>query len=217
MWNNVVLLVGILLEVGVLAGLITRRRVRAAVLLPFWLLAHIGLAAALLWQPTLMTWEFWNKTQYALIVLDALLALEVGARVSTNLPGMRRQLTLGLALSAVIVLVLLHAMPGRPFATSVLPAMAAGVGMFCLWTFTSSMGMAVPLDPLHRMLLLGLLVVSMLFTATWAEVRDDPTVAGHINIFVFLAFLAALLRVVWRRNEQQFPELARRLLWPWHA
>lgn len=217
MWQKILLVIGIMLEAGILTGLVARRRVRAAVLLPVWLVAHMGVSAALLVRPSLMTWAFWNAKHAAFFVLDGLLILEVAARMGTNLAGVRRWLTLGIAASGVFITWSLHVTSGHPFTTWVLPVLAAGVAALCLWTFVTAIVMLLPLDPLHRVLLVGLVVVSMLYAVTWAGVRDDTSVAAHVNVYAFVVLLAALLQVAWRPVGAHGPELPRRFLWPWHA
>jgi hypothetical protein len=206
------------LEVLALVGLVVRGHVRAAVLLPVWLLAHIAIRLALALHPELNTWDFWNAKELATLALTLLLGLEIGARMSMHLPGLRRALTRDLVLLGLAVGALSRAELSGPVTTRLLPALGIVTALLFATLLAEAYLFYVPLARLHRVLLLGVPLTSMLYGVTWRRAADDTTVAAYANAVAFGLFMLVLCRAAWRREPvADVPRELVYLFWPWRA
>jgi hypothetical protein len=209
---------GTILSLVIIAGLFARRHVRAAALLPVLLAWTAAVNLTLFVRPDLLTWPFWIGQELVGLALTGLLGLEIGARLSTHLPGLRRKLTWEVILWGLTAAALLSSLPPGPISTHLLPALAVIVGGFFTLVLFEATLFFLPLSRLHRTLLVGVSLSSFVYAIALSRMIDDTTVADYTNVLMSLAFLVALAAAAWQREEAP-PRMEPRvvsLLWPWH-
>lgn len=209
---------GPVLELAVLAGLIVRRRVRRAWLLPAFLTAVLATNSAVALVPTLATWDFWliKEAAHALLLLG--LGLEVSARMLKPLPGAALLATLlGLGVVAATGVVL-HDAPRQYLLFELIPRVLAGTAGLYIVVFLVQAVFIVPVDPLHKAILLGLSPYMLVYAITWGRVGSLAAgdTADLVNRLMAAFALLMLLEAAWK-HEGAPPAPARlvRRLWPW--
>jgi hypothetical protein len=209
---------GPVLEAAVLAGLIVRRRLHYAYLLPVFLLAALvpGLAVAL--APSVFTWHVWllQEALHAALLLG--LGVEVSVRMMARLRGPAATMVfLGLVLAAATGSVL-RAAPQRYVLFEVVPRVLAGTAGLYVGAFLVQWFFAVPVDRLHQAILLGLSPYMLVYAITWGRVTSAAgvAVADVVNPLMFLFALLVLLQAAWQTEDNpSAPHWLLSFLWPW--
>lgn len=229
--ERLVLVVGVLLRIVVMAGLWKRGRVRRVPLL----LAYLAVTALtegtrLAFPDTARDWNFWIARQVAAGALVALVVLDVSRAVFVRLPGAaaRSRRALLLVVAATVLAVYLApgigtSQPGASWrfvlVTQVLPRLAFGTVGLCLATLFTMALHLVPLDPLHRVVLLGLSLYLTLYAGTLGAAADSEWgrfLTYHVTPLVHVAVLASWAYAAWRREDEPpaRPEVVKALQ-PW--
>lgn len=206
------------LEVGVLAGLVARGRVRRLWSLPLLLVGLLlsGLLVAV-W-PTLRTWRFWTAKETAHALLFFVLGLEIVVRVFSRLPFAALATRASIGVLALVTIVLLLLPPHGHPALTLVPRLLASAAWLYLGVLAIRLLFIVPLDPLHKTVLVAVGPYMMFYAYTWGRVDSREAVAhvGYLNAMAFTLVLGALLWAAWR--DEPAPEAAPetvRFLWPW--
>lgn len=219
-----------------LAGLLWRGRLRRCVAFAAYLalVGSQGLRLALTPQGT--SWSAWLLLELAVRLLTLAVALELAARLFGSLPGAAHSARAAILLAVLGTLILLNVqlpVPDRPaferadaaeiaafnHAQAILPRLAYGSA----WLFVMLLGVAtafgLPLDPLHRVVVVGFAAYLLLYAVTLAtmpavEVHADTVNAVHT--LSFTALLALWSHAAWRREAAPAaaPDVVERL-WPW--
>lgn len=216
-------------------GLIRRGRVRRVRLFPAYLVV-----AAVLNALTLMgcdftrRWDYWLGAELALTLLGAAVVAEIAARVFAHLPRARRRLWSVLLLVALATLLAVWRAPGVAgesaptswlftMVVEVLPRLAFGAAVACLATLALMARYRIPLDGVHRGVLVGLMLFLMLYAGPTASADTDAVgrfVMYHVAPVAYLAIVIMWGWMAWRREtpDEQYPpaeaEVVRRLQ-PW--
>lgn len=209
---------GPVLEVGVLLGLMWRRRLGRAWSLPVFLSAVLAADMIVALWPALNTWRFWLSIEVFHTLLLLALVLEVSFRIARSLPG--PALTLSLLVPIVIAATgaLWRDAPRQYVLFELVPRLLAGTAGLYIGTFLVQAFFRVPVDPLHKAVLLGLSPWMLLYAATWGRVTRADAVAmtGAVNAAMFAFALLVLLEAAWRREDGPTVRLGLlRFLWPW--
>jgi hypothetical protein len=202
---------GPVLELGILLGLIVRRRLGQVVMLPLLLVALIASATTVGLCPACNTWDFWLVKEFVHAALLLALGFEMAQRVFTDAPARRaaRRWTAFVVMAMLALLV----SGGREFLiVGILPRLIASIA----WLYT---GLAIVMlrygvrtDPIHDAILSGFPPYLMLYAATWSQVTDSTRMAAFLNPLVLIGVLAALLHAAWRPpRARDVPWLLRRL------
>jgi hypothetical protein len=208
-----VLLGSLLLQVATLLGLVVRQRVRRVVLLPVYL-ATVTMSEALrLARPELFSdWNLWAARELLVGLLGAGVAVEIATRVFARLPGAAARLR---GVRLVILLVTLATLSMIPslvakgswrflLVTEILPRLAFGTAALCIATLGTMVFHLVPLDPLHRAVLLGLALYLVLYAGTLGSAATNTWglfLTYHVTPIVYLAVLALWAHAAWRRES----------------
>lgn len=216
--RTLLLWLGPVLELGVLAGLIARRRVRRVQSLPILLLSLLATAVVIGLWPSVNTWRFWTikATVHALLFLAV--GFEIAARVFARVPRAAAAARRSIAVVVVLTVAFLVAPPHGHPALTLVPRLLAGGAWLYLGVLVLRVLFVMPLDPLHRAVLVGFGPYMMFYALTWGRVnsRAGAEWAGVFNAAVFVVALMVLLVAAWRREAKPLasPETVR-LLWPW--
>jgi hypothetical protein len=218
--RSLLIWLGPVLEVGILAGLIVRRRAGRLWTLPLLVVGLLVAGVLLGLRPELRTWRVWTLKEALHALLFLAVGFEIVGRMFANLPGAARVARLAswvVILSTAIVIVLPPY--GHPALTTV-PRLLAGTAWLYLAALLLRIVFLVPLDPLHKTVLIAFGPYMMLYALTWGRVGSSAEVerVGLINALAFVAVLSALLAAAWRADEgpRAAPETVR-LLWPWRS
>jgi hypothetical protein len=207
---------GVLFEALTLVGLCVNRRLRRAWTLPPWLLSLIGSAAVVGVCPACNTWDFWLVKEFVHAALALLLGVELAARISQNLPRARQAARRWIVFVLVMMVVLVVTAPEGPLTVNVLPRLLASIAWLYTGLVVVTIRFVLPLDPLHRAVLLGLSPYMMLYAATWGHAAADTSVPNLVNPAMFILALVVLLRAAWLREKTPAaPREVVRFLWPW--
>jgi hypothetical protein len=217
-WRSVLLWTGPVLEAGVLAGLIVRRRLRRAWLLPVLLVALMLSAAAVGLVPWAKSWPFWFAKELGHALLFLALGIEIAMRTFASLPGARRTLFPWLAAVVVMAVVLALTLPLGARALAGVPRLLAAVAFLYGGVYGILRLHVVPVDPLHKAVLLGFAPYLLFNAVSWGQVRSrwEHALANVANPALFVLVLLVLLVAAWREETppRARPSLVRRL-WPW--
>lgn len=209
--------IGVALDIGVLVGIVVRRRVRHAISLAPLLVALIASAVTVGVCPACNTWPFWLAKEFIHAGLFLLLGLELAWRLFPSLPKARSTARLWFAFVLVAMAALLLTAPHGPVMVQALPRIAGAIA--CLYAgLTLVLAVwRVPISTFHDALLSGLSVYAILYAVTWAYLSTaDTAVANVINPTVFNVVMAYLAWVVWRREDPPpAPPVLVRWLQPW--
>lgn len=211
---------GPVLEVGILAGLVTRGRVHRLRSLPVLLVGLLGSGAAVALWPSLRTWTFWTAKEALHALLFLAVGLETSARIFGHLPGAALVARAWLVVVTVVTMAVIALPPyGHP-ALTLIPKLLGGTAWLYLGLLATRLFFRMPLDPLHRAVLLSVGPYMMLYAYTWGRVDSGFGVAqtGLLNALAFVAVLVVLLVASWRdeRPPTGAPETVR-FLWSWSS
>lgn len=206
------------METAVLAGLVIRRRLHYAYLLPLYLLAVLVIDVAVALVPAVLTWRFWllKEALHAALLLG--LGVEVSVRMMARLRGPTAAMVfLGLVLAAATGSVLRSA-PQQYVLFEVVPRVLAGTAGLYVGAFLVQWLFAVPVDRLHQAILLGLSPYMLMYAITWGRVGSaaDVAVADIVNPLMFVVALLVLLQAAWQAEDNpSAPHWLVSFLWPW--
>jgi hypothetical protein len=217
-WRTILLWAGPVLEVAILGGLIVRRRVRRAYLLPVFLVALMLPNALIGIEPAINTWRFWSAKEALHALLAFALGLELAWRIFGHLPGAAHAAKRWILLVAVLSIALVFAAPAAHPALSIVPRLLVGTAWLYTGIALTMLRFMLPIDPLHKAILLGFAPYMMLYAATWGRVKGPATlaVANVVNPLMFVGVMVALLLAAWRDEPAPpAPPALVRFVWPW--
>ena len=189
------------LDLGVLAGLVVRRRVAEAYTLPVLLLALAATATTVGLCLACNTWDFALTKELIHAVLFLLLGLELAWRLFPGLPVARRTAQLWFVLMLVAMLVWLLTAPAGPRMIQTLPRII-GTGACLYMGLTVLMHLfRVDIGPLRNALLSALSPYAILYAVTWHYHGQDASVANVVNPLAFDIAMALVLRAAWQREQ----------------
>lgn len=225
-YGVVLLLVGSVLASVALCGLAVQRRVRASYSFALYLLTVSAGRVLLLVAPEhFWTWPFMFWTDALQTLLCAAIAFEICAKVFRPLPGGRvyvRRLIGLVVVARVLTFVILpphasDAFEGTFVVAQVSYAVAFLFGAFLLVTWYGG----VPVDPLHRDVVCGFVVLSGLVAYTGELSALDPGTAWGRDLLTKSAYPLLLLFwcwSAWRRDEPtRLSPRSLALLQPWRV
>lgn len=211
---------------GALAGLVARRRASACWSFPGYLftaiLGHVGVVVL---PGAVVTWGFVLATDVAQTALRALIAFEIAVRTFRPLPvGLRRVRHIFGAGAALVALTL--GLYGTA-ATSVfdLTLVVARISYGVSLLFAAFLGLTayyhVPVDPVHRDVAVGFVLLSILAAFTAPLSALDPIVGWSRDFLVRLSYPLLLLwwaRRAWAEEEPTaLSREAMEILQPWRV
>jgi hypothetical protein len=192
-------LAGPILEVGVLAGLILRRRLHESIALPCLMAALVVSTFLVVLCPACNTWRFWLAKELVHASVFAWLGIEV-ALLATREPAARRAAWRWIGCVAVLSVPLLAFAPRGAPAVEIVPRLMGSIA----WLYT---GLAVVmlrhdvrLTLLQDTILAGFTPYLIVYAATWNRAATDTAVANIVNPILFLLVLVALTIAAWRRD-----------------
>lgn len=206
------------LECGVLLGLVCRRRLSRAWLLPVFLLAVLTADVIIALAPAINTWRFWLRIELLHAALLLALVIEVAVRMARDMPGPALALSLLLLVVMAATGSLWREAPGQHVLFEFIPRLLTGTAGLYIGAFLVQAFFRVPVDPLHKAVLLGLSPWMLVYAATWGRVAraDAVAVAGVVNAVMFAFALLVLLEAAWRREDGPgVPRGLLRFVWPW--
>ncbi len=219
-----------------LFGLLARRKARRCLSFVAYLAAVAGGSLLSALHPVGRSWIWWLGIETLQALLALLVAFELAARTLRALPSAsaaaQRALRVLLALTALSTL--LGAFAARAtlraarspevlafeVSSAVLPYMTYGAALL----FTALLALAnwylLPVDPLHRAILVGFSAYLVLFSALTVSVRSEDrrvqTALSRVNSGAYLLLLAGWSYRAWRVDPlPPAPEALVRRLWPW--
>lgn len=214
----VLLWLGPVLEIGVLAGLARRGRMGRAWMLSVFLLAVLSTNLLVAIEPSFQTWRFWLFKEALHAVLLLALVIEVAWRMVRHLPGPALALSLLLLVLAWATGLVLREAPREHVLFEVIPRLLAGTAGLYIGAFLIQACFRIPVDPVHRAVLLGLSPWMLAYAVTWGRVTgaDAVPVVGQVNAWMSAFALVVLLEAAWRREDElPVPRRLWRFLWPW--
>jgi hypothetical protein len=216
--QDLLLWLGPLLELAAIAGLVVRRRLRRAYLLPAFLLATLLADLAVGLRPGINTWHFWLVKEGLHAALLAALGVELAIKILGRMPAPARQARRWMIVTAVVTTLLVATLPEGYLALELTPRLLAGTAGLYVGIFMVMWRFRIPPDPLHKTVLLSLAPYMLLYSATWHRVRDADTarLVGLANSLMFAAVLLALTLAAWRSEPAPgAPATTVAKLWPW--
>jgi hypothetical protein len=213
------------MQVVAIAGLVRRKRTRRVHTLP----AYLGAAAfvrmlGLLSRDVAQSWDYWALTELALRLLTAAVVVEIAARVFAQLPRARRRMWAVLVLVVLGTLLAVWRAPGVAggpgagtwrfvLVVEVLPRLAFGAALLCVATLALMAWHRVPLDALHRAVLVGLMLFLILYAGPMASADTHALgrfVMYHVTPLAYLGVVAMWAYMAWRREapDEQHPPAA---------
>ena len=216
MLANLVLWLGLALELGTLAGLVIRRRARRLLLLPVLVVSMFVTTLLPIVWPATNTWTLWLAYEFSHAILALLMGLEIGLRLFFRIPEAQQEarrwilgVFAGLALIGATA-------PFLPPVTALLPATAFAVA----WLYVGLLGVTahhgLPIDPLHKTVLYGFSACFGVYALTWALTGTDTTVANTVNPLAFDLMMLALTWAAWRDDSRDdVPQETIDYFWPW--
>ncbi len=214
------------LAVCALGGLLARGRWRACRSFGAYLAsAALGHGLLLAWPQTFWTWPFMFWTDVVQLALSAAVALEIAFKIFRPLPNGNRhmRLTLTLVLAAIALGLGLWATPVTDAFQGTLTMQQASYGITFLFVaiLLVTRNYGVPVDPLHRDILVGFTLLRAVVAYAEALSAFDPAFAGGRYFVVKSAYPLLLLAwcvSAWRRDvPSRLSPLTLRRLQPWRT
>ncbi len=228
----VILHSGTTLSVAGLTGLAARGRAGRCVSFTAYLacLAVASLLTSFVSDPS---WRFWLTIESVQGLLTLAVVFELALRMLVRLP--RAAALAGRALGVVLALTLLGTLArlwvvlpqvllapsGERLAYEIssllLPLVSYGAAFLCTALLAVANWYLLPLDPLHRGILVGFSVYLVLFSALLISLRGGHDQAlSRVNSSAFLLLLGAWNWAAWRLEPPEpAPADVVRRLWPW--
>ena len=214
------------IAVGVLAGLVARGRADACWSFPAYLLTAIGGHTLLAARPaTFWTWDFLLATDLLQVILRAAIAFEIAARTFGPLPAGRRKVRWIFGIGALLIGLAVAVYPGARTTTFDLTLIVAPASYGVSLLFAAFLGLTayyyVPVDPVHRDIALGFVLLSVLAAFTQPLSGLDPIVGWGRDFLVKLSYpllLAWWARRAWAKEEPTaLSREAMQILQPWRV
>jgi len=207
----------------VLAGLVARRRLHHAYLLPPFLVALIVSAALPVVDPRGYDWTAWLIKETVHTVLAFALGFELAVRLFRHLPG-AALVARGTVLAALAgTAALVASAPWRQgvvadLSVVVLPRVIVGLAWLYFGVAMTTAFFMLPEDRLHRAVLATFPFYFMLYAVVSTGLAGD-TVRGVADYGLPLLWLAVLFvvgRAAWAPDDPpDAPPALVSLLWPW--
>lgn len=207
----------VVLEIGVLAGLVARTRWRHLIMLPVLLLVVAASTAAPLLWPSLRTWNYWLTREFTHTALALVMGLELAVRLFFRVRAAQHVARVWIAAVVVLAVVALRTAPPAPVMTILLPrCVLALVWLYAGLTIIASLYF-VPIDPLHNVTLRAFALYMGVYGLAWALTGKDTRLTGHVNALAFDLLLLVLLRAAWHRHgvPAHLPQRTLDHFWPW--
>lgn len=202
---------GPVLELGVLTGLILRRRLSQAATLPLLLFALVLTDATVALYPQYNTWDFWLTKEFVHAALFLLLALELSHKAFAD-PAAHRAARRWVTLVIALTILLIVAAPHGRLIVEVLPRLMGALAWLYLGLAVVMLRYNARIAPLHDAILTGFAPYLIIYAATWNRASESTSAANIVNPLVFFVVLIALARAAWSRpSGNDAPWLARRL------
>jgi len=212
----------------ILAGLVIRHRTRSSTVFPAYLLALLAADVILLqWPERVYSLRGWICVEALMAALRIALAVELGARIFRPFPRARATaLTVGVVTGAVVALSIGSAagrvVDLRDVADTLMPRVLYGIMTLYAAILALQVYHLIPLDPLHKAILIGLTPYLLVFTGAVTSLEligwHARAAANHLNGVAFALVLLYWAVVAWRRDEiapEDVPILSR--LQPWRG
>jgi hypothetical protein len=222
--DRTVLIGEALFALTILVGLFVRRRYRSCFAFTAYITSVFVLELLVaVWPAHFFTWRFWVVKEAIQAVLKLAIVLEIASRVFWPFPGAR-----GLA-GAMLVLLILATATGllageaanaETVARVLLPRILYGTACAFAVLLVLVLWFHIPLDPLHKGVLLGFVPYLLVFTVAiqlletfgW-DVRRWANILNNVGFFTLLGYWSA---IVWAHLDvpRVAPEVLA-LLQPW--
>jgi hypothetical protein len=222
--DRAVLIAEALFAFAILLGLVARRRYRACFAFTAYIASVLVLELLVAgWPARFFTWRFWVAKEAIQAVLKLAIVLEIAGRVFWPFPGAR-----GLA-GAMMVLLIVATATGlwageagdaEAVARVLVPRILYGTACAFAVLLVLVLWFHIPLDPLHKAILLGFVPYLLVFTVAiqlletfgW-DVRRQASYVNNVGFFTLLGYWST---VVWaRRNVPRVAPEVLALLQPW--
>lgn len=211
---------------GALAGLVARRRADACwSFLAYLSTAIAGHALVVVLPSALVTWGFVLATDVAQTGLRGAIAFEIAFRTFMPLPAGLRKVRRVFGVGALLIALGVWLYPGEMTSAFDLTLLVARVSYGVSLLFAAFLGLTayyyVPVDPVHRDLAIGFVLLSVLAAFTAPLSALDPIVGWSRDFLVRLSY--PLLLVWWARRawaEEEPTALSReamQILQPWRV
>lgn len=215
-------------------GLVVRRRVARCLFFAAYLASVAGVSLVLSLQAGALSWSGWLVSELLQAALAVGVVLEIAARVLAALPEAARaarwrmRLVIVATLAGGALSLAWHApawfhtrgpeLLAYEVASSLLPVFTYGAAFLFIALLAVANWHLLPLDPLHRAVLVGFGIYLALFSALLVSVNSEEVraVLSRANSGAFLLLLAGWAWAAWRREAAPpAPEALVRRLWPW--
>ncbi len=166
--------------------------------------------------PAANTWEAWNAKELIHALLAFALGAELGWRALLVSPLGQLAAARWVLFAAGLGALFLGSAPAGPPSVALVPRALAALAWLYAGLLVVMARYMLPVEPLHRNLMVGLSAYSILYFVTWSHAADDVTMAGRVSATAFALLLAAVAWAVWRpvAPPPVEPEIAH-LVWPW--
>jgi len=209
--QRIALWVGNALLAAVLTGLVVRRRLFRSKLFPPYLISVLAPGVLVGIAPDRFhVWTFWLFKETIQSVLKVGLALEIAYRLFRRLPGARNiaraAAAAGLLLTcASAVLAPIQAQDVRAVALAVLPRVLYGTALLFAALLCVAAWHRVPLDPLHKAILVGFVPYLLVSTLTLNLLTHlglaTREAAGYLASTAYTILLCYWVRAAWAPEE----------------
>lgn len=207
----------------VLAGLVARRRLCHAYLLPPFLVALIVSAALPVVNPRGYDWTAWLIKETVHTVLAFALGLELAVRLFRNLPGaalVARGTVLAVLAGTAALVASAPWQQGvvADLSVIVLPRVIVGLAWLYFGVAMTTAFFTLPEDRLHRAVLATFPFYFMLYAVVSTEIASDGVrrIADYGLPLALVAVLAVMSYAAWaREREPDAPVSLMQVLWPW--
>jgi hypothetical protein len=206
-----------------LAGILARGKQRTCWAFTLYLASIVIFEGSIgLWPHRFFTWSFWLVKETAHATLKLAIALELTRRIFRPFPFVRG--LAGVGLLGLLVLVAVAVAAGqRPEATvfaHLLARVLYGTACALVLILVAALWFHIPLDPLHKAILLGFVPYLLLFTVVVQTLESFGwqlrELVNYWNWAGFIALLCYWVRAAWVRSPVVgvAPEVVERLQ-PW--
>lgn len=214
------------IAVGVLVGLVARKRADACWSFPTYLLTAVGGHALLAaWPATFWTWDFLLATDVLQVVVCAAIAVEIAVKTFRPLPAGLRKVRWIFGAGTLLIALAIALYPGRLANTFDLTLVVARVSYGVSLLFAAFLGLTayyyVPVDPVQRDIALGFVLLSVLAAFTQPLSTLDPIFGWGRDFVLKLSYpllLAWWARRAWAEEEPTaLSREAMQILQPWRV
>lgn len=235
-WHLAANAVASALSLAVLAGLVARGRARRSYAFAAYTVVIAAQGARQFAAGEPYSWSTWLVVELLLRLLCMVVALEIGVRLFgslTEAARRARRAIVAVLASTVVFLVIDLPTPEHPHfiastpgevvafetAQRLLPRLAYGSAWLFAALFAVATAYALPLDPLHRFVMMGFGAYLWLYAITLATLQAielHATIVSAVHTVAFLGLLMLWNYGAWRREgAPDIPSVVLRRLWPW--